>query len=49
MKVIISGDLKEFCNRIFEATDGLTEDITLLELESMYRDYYSEDNEVVLR
>lgn len=43
----MSNDIKEFCDDLFEITKGLTEDITLLELEKQYREYYSEENKII--
>lgn len=44
---IVSKDIKELCNEIFEITKGLVEDITLLELEREYIEYYSKDNSII--
>ena len=44
---IVSKDIKELCNEIFEITKGLAEDITLLELEREYIEYYAEDNRII--
>ena len=44
---MISGEIKELCKTYFESIEE--EDITLIELERAYREYYSSDNEVINR
>ena len=44
---IIREDVKEFCNVLFKIRKGVTEDITLVDLERQYREYYSEDNAII--